>query len=56
MMGPPTDTRKYNVYESDGIKVYLDDGIRIKNDMFRIRFNRFLWVKHIQAEGIAMMK
>lgn len=56
MMGPPTDTRKYTVYEYDGIKVYLDDGIRIKKDKFRIRLNRFLWMKRIQAEGIAMMK
>lgn len=56
MMGPPIDNRKYNVYESDNIKVYLDAGIRIKKDKFRIRLNKFLWMKEIRAEGIVMMK
>lgn len=56
MMGPPIDNRKYNVYECDDIKVYLDGGIRIKKDKFRIRLTRFLWMKQIQVEGIVVMK
>lgn len=55
-MGPPNDSRKFSVYESDGIKVYMDPGIRIKKDRFTVRLNKFLWMKTLMVEGIAVMK
>ena len=51
-MGPPTDSRKFRVYESDGIKLYLAQVIVPKEDTIRIRLNKFLGKKRILVDGI----
>lgn len=54
LMGPPIDRKKYDIYESHGIRVYLDTKIRIKEDKFRIKLDRFLWMKQIKAVGVVV--
>lgn len=51
-MGPPTDNRKFKVYESDDIKLYLAPGIIPKGDIIRLRLTRFLGIRRIIVEGI----
>lgn len=55
-MGLPKDNRRFNVYESDGIKIYLDSDIRPKRNRIKIRLTRFLWKKAIKVDGIIVMK
>lgn len=54
LMGPPRDDKEYKVHEVGNIKVYIDADIRMKGDKFRIRLDKFLWLKQIKAEGIAI--
>lgn len=54
-MGPPTDNRKFEVFESEDIKLYLAPGIIPKGDIIRVRLNRFLGIRRIVVEGIRII-
>ena len=53
-MGKPLDENSFVHYVSGDINVYMPGRIRARNDKLSITFNKFLWMKSINVDGIIL--
>jgi hypothetical protein len=42
----------YDIYEVDGICVFVSKSIEVLNDKIHIFMRKFLWVKELAVDGI----
>lgn len=53
--GGPEDTRGYDRYEVDGIKVFVQKGITTADGVLKFRLRRFLFFAEIEAVGVKVI-
>lgn len=51
-VGRPSFEKGFDLYEVDGIDVYLQKGLYIPDDEVKITLNNFLFIKSLQVSGI----
>ena len=54
-MGKPVENSGFNMYDVNGIAVYLEEGIKSRRDKIEISMGKFLWRKHLNVDGISIM-
>lgn len=53
-MEKPKLADKFDVYEADGISVYLRKDITIKDDRIHVFLRKFLWIKDLAVDGLSI--
>jgi len=54
--GPPKDPiHKYDIFNQDGLRVYVFKGADARKGEVRIHLKRFLGMKSLEAEGLNML-
>ena len=51
-IGRPNHEKRFDLYEVDGINVYLQKGLYIPDDEVKISLSKFLFIKNLQVSGI----
>lgn len=51
-IGNPRNIDRYKLYEVDGIKVYLQNGLIVPGDEIRISLRKIAFLKTLSVEGI----
>ncbi len=54
-MEKPKNTEEYNIFEINGIKVYLGKNVKAKDDLIKLKLTSFLFLKSIDAQGINVL-
>jgi len=50
----PKIADKFDVFEVDGINVYLRKDIKLINDKVHIFLRKFLWIKDLAVDGLSI--
>lgn len=53
--GRPKAEANFEVYNADGLKVYLQKDIRVKRDTLRLDLYGFLFTKEIVVDGVEIL-
>jgi len=53
-LGKPEIVESFDLYNVDGISLYLKKGIKVRNDRLHIFLRKFLFVKDLAVDGISI--
>lgn len=53
-LGKPEKAESFELYNIDGISIYLRKGIKVRNDRLHIFLRKFLFIKELAVDGISI--